>query len=129
MPRSTTEENAGKHSKVMSARIETAKALENAKVAKLKMPKGPSCKLSRPRRGKWVGSYVAKGCRLSQVLNRGPGSSLGPCLSSSQALKGGKVSVCQCEDRWAGVKHSHTIFRWPVPYAVFTSKLGSRSVS
>lgn len=32
--------------KVTSARVETAKALEDAMVAKLKMPKGPSRKLS-----------------------------------------------------------------------------------
>lgn len=63
------EENAGKHSKVTSARVETAKALENAKVAKLKMPKGPNRKLSHPRHGKWIGSYMAKGRRLSQGLN------------------------------------------------------------
>ncbi|KAK7814221.1 hypothetical protein U0070_000537, partial [Myodes glareolus] len=44
--RERPEENAGKHLKVTSARAETAKALENAKVAKLKMPKGPSRKLS-----------------------------------------------------------------------------------
>lgn len=49
--------------------METAKALEKAKVAKLKMPKGSSHKLSHPRRGKWIRSYMAKGRRLSQKLN------------------------------------------------------------
>nr|XP_034345888.1 60S ribosomal protein L29-like [Arvicanthis niloticus] len=60
------------NAKAVSARAEAIKALVKPQVTKPKMPKGPSCKLSRlafiahPKLGKRIGSYMAKGRRLCQ---------------------------------------------------------------
>ncbi|XP_051028637.1 60S ribosomal protein L29-like [Acomys russatus] len=61
-----------KNTKAVSACAEATKALVKPKAVKPKMPKGPSCKLSRlasiahPKLGNQIRSYMAKGHRLCQ---------------------------------------------------------------
>ncbi|OBS73082.1 hypothetical protein A6R68_12375 [Neotoma lepida] len=56
----------------MSKCAEAIKALVKPKVVKPKIPKDSSCKLNHfafiahPKLGKWIRSYMAKGCRLCQ---------------------------------------------------------------
>nr|XP_034368483.1 60S ribosomal protein L29-like [Arvicanthis niloticus] len=60
------------NAKAVSARAEAIKTLVKPQAIKPKMPKGPSCKLSRlpfiahPKLGKQIRSYMVKGRRLCQ---------------------------------------------------------------
>uniref|UniRef100_A0A9L0T1H1 60S ribosomal protein L29 n=1 Tax=Equus caballus TaxID=9796 RepID=A0A9L0T1H1_HORSE len=108
------------NAKAMSARAEAIKALVKPKEVKPKIPKGGSRKLNRltyiahPKLGKRARAHIAKGLRLCQVSNQGPGcgcncGSGSGSSSSSQRCPGPhegsrvETSVCQCEDGRTGV--------------------------
>ncbi|XP_050002155.1 60S ribosomal protein L29-like [Alexandromys fortis] len=61
------------NAKAISAHAEATKALVKPQMVKPKVPKGPSRKLTRlaliarPKLGKWIRSYMARGCRLQNT--------------------------------------------------------------
>ncbi|XP_051028596.1 60S ribosomal protein L29-like, partial [Acomys russatus] len=91
------------NAKAMSARAEAIKALVKPKAVNPKMPKGPSCKLSRlasiahPKLGKKIQSYRSKGSRLCrpkpQVQTKAKAAAKAQALIPAQAPEGTQAPV------------------------------------
>ncbi|XP_050996736.1 60S ribosomal protein L29 [Acomys russatus] len=91
------------NAKAMSARAEAIKALVKPKAIKPKMPKGPSCKLSRlafiahPKLGKKIRSYMSKGRRLYQpqpkVQTKAKAAAKAQAAAPAQAPKAAQAPV------------------------------------
>ncbi|KAH0508369.1 60S ribosomal protein L29 [Microtus ochrogaster] len=85
------------NAKAMSARAEAIKALVKPQVVKPKVPKGPTCKLTRlaliahPKLGKWIRSYMARGLRLQKTKPKVQAKA--EASAAAQAPKGAQAPV------------------------------------